>query len=186
MQTRHRKQSRDTAHEKDPTLKKRGPGRPPLIKKHTETSKQSDNKNDTRNKKNTNRNQDDNEQEQANENEPLDIQSTFDFQFPPLRPTEAIDIENKSKNGILLDSFQKEIIDKFSDNYFSNNSLLFVDETNWIKLSIVSSFIEYLRINIPNLTPILIITTSQYKMRWYQSLIDWTTSNKIFIFDFIW
>ena len=52
MQTRHRKQSRDTAHEKDPTLKKRGPGRPPLIKKHTETSKQSDNKNDTRNKKN--------------------------------------------------------------------------------------------------------------------------------------
>lgn len=183
MKTRHHKQGRDAANEKDPTIKKRRPGRPPLIKKHAEASKQSENNSDSRNKKNSNRLSNDNEQEQINENEPLDIQSTFDFQYPPARNTDIIDIPDKSKSGIFLDSLQKDIIYKFCDNYFTSNSLLFVDETNWIKLSIVSSFVEYLRTLIPNLTPILIITTTLYQQRWYQSLLDWTTSNKIYMLE---
>ena len=113
MKTRHHKQGRDAANEKDPTIKKRRPGRPPLIKKHTEASKQSENNSDSRNKKNSNRLSNDNEQEQINENEPLDIQSTFDFQYPPARNTEIIDIPDKSKSGIFLDSLQNDIIYKF-------------------------------------------------------------------------
>ena len=182
MQTRHHKHGRDNSTEKDPTIKKRGPGRPPLIKKQTETSKQSDNNNDSRNKKNLNRHSNDNEQEQTIEIAPLDIQSTFDFKYPPTKPTEPINIPQKSKSGILSDSLQKGIIDRFCEKYFSGNSLLFVDETNWIKLSIISYFIENLRAMIPGLPPILIITTTPYQLNWYQSLIDWTTSNRIYIY----
>ncbi|OHS95210.1 hypothetical protein TRFO_02152 [Tritrichomonas foetus] len=182
MKTRHQRQKLDTSSDKDPPAKKRGPGRPPLSKKRSESSKKSDSSKEIPRRRNpSRRTANDAEHNPLNDFEPLDIQSTINFKYPP-KKLDRVEFPTESKQGIILDDLQKNAVLKFEEKYLKGESSVFVDETNWLKFSTISTYFEYMRLRVPHLPPSLIITSLPFQPRWLDALIEWTTSEEIYVF----
>ena len=189
MKTRSQELKEASAHS-DAKNKRRGPGRPRLDRNKDKNPKKDEKSNlsiaETRPRRTSGRHNNDSANEKQNISEPLDIQSTFDFKFPPDLPINEGSSEDKialkSKSGKTLGKFQSKIHKMIQNNYFDGKSFVLFDESNWIKFTVICSFLESLKQKVQDLPPNLIITSSAVQSRWLESLQDWSNSLKVYVF----
>lgn len=83
-----------------------------------------------------------------------------------------------SKTGVKLSDYQRNLIEKLMEKWENNKNVIVLDETSYLKFSVITKFIVELIENTAKIPPALIITTSQNLVKWVYELNDWSKDIK--------